>query len=127
MPSHFEHETFHEYVYILEFGWNMKNANVPNNKFVNVFCTLVLDWVGQCIYSTDIAVIDNVGDARSKMKHTKQFLKPNSFETDISSSLIFYFDSQKGDYVLSFGGPRHKVVAYENTIPRIFNNVLQGI
>jgi len=99
----------------------MTEGDLLSNKMeinLNMLGPLMLHWVAEEIYSTDIVAIDQGGTARGVAKLKKQLTQPGSFSNTIRHSMIFSFGTRSRDRMLTLGRPGHQVIPEKYCVAR---------
>jgi hypothetical protein len=70
-----------------------------------MFGTLMLDWIGGEINSTDVVTINDGSSAERAAKLTKQLTQPTSLCDTICNGAILSLSTRTGYCCLTLGGP----------------------
>jgi hypothetical protein len=84
--------------------------------YLNMLGALVLDRVGGHVNSTDIVTVYQGSPVERRMKLTEELTQPRCLCHSICNSTVFRLGTGPRHGVLSFGGPRNKVVTKKNCI-----------
>jgi len=104
-------------------GMYMENTDFPQGDLLadkvdvdlDMLGATMMDRVGGHIDRADVVVVDNGRNSNRDMKLLEKLAQPTTLCDDVGDGSVLRFSTREGDCGLALGGPRHQVVAEEDT------------